>query len=431
MNRPRERRAGRALTGAALAAAAAWCLAAGCAPPAPYLDPARNRLPLDAWVSVAQDSTGAVSPGVRVSAPYRSLVFHREGDAYRARLEVAVVARRDGVQCGGGVAAADVAVPTYAETRGSRELVVTAPLLIRGEQPVALDVTVSAGGAARRWLRRLSVSPGSFRLMPVWIVDVAPSAPSVDEGYRELAADADSLVLAVSVVRRRDAAVWPRGGLAVVAQREPDESGVRARRRTAIPDTLDAGTTAIVPVVWATSDLPFGRCRLQVALELSAAGGPVILPREPDLEIVNLHVPVADDHAWRRHVAWLDRWLAPDVRDSLRTLAPAHRPQAWRSIWLSIGDGDADAAASAGRAHLLRIVAADDRFGGFGRGSLSDRGRVFIRWGEPDRVETYADARTPGAEWEIWVYPGLDRRFVFHDAHGMGDFVLRREEPLD
>ena len=78
--------------------------------------------------------------------------------------------------------------------------------------------------------------------------------------------------------------------------------------------------------------------------------------------------------------------------------------------------------------HLLRIVDADARYGGFGRGALSDRGRVFIRWGEPDRVETARDARLPGASWEIWIYEDEQRRFHFHDAHGMGDFRLRSED---
>jgi hypothetical protein len=80
---------------------------------------------------------------------------------------------------------------------------------------------------------------------------------------------------------------------------------------------------------------------------------------------------------------------------------------------------------------LRRIVEADDRFGGDGRGAETDRGRTLIRWGEPARIDSYADPRAAGAVWEVWDYPERGRRLYFFDAHGLGDYRLRREEPLD
>ena len=59
-------------------ALAALCLAVGCGPaPDSRMDPALNRLPLDAWIDLVQTEAGTVEPWVRVAAPYRSLVFHR------------------------------------------------------------------------------------------------------------------------------------------------------------------------------------------------------------------------------------------------------------------------------------------------------------------------------------------------------------------
>ena len=64
------------------------------------------------------------------------------------------------------------------------------------------------------------------------------------------------------------------------------------------------------------------------------------------------------------------------------------------------------------------------------RGAESDRGRTLIRWGEPTQIEAFADARAAGASWEVWDYPERDLRLFFFDAHGSGDFRLRRQEPL-
>ena len=80
------------------------------------------------------------------------------------------------------------------------------------------------------------------------------------------------------------------------------------------------------------------------------------------------------------------------------------------------------------RIHLLRIVGADRRYGRFGRGSLSDRGRVFIRYGEPDRVEQIDDASVRESRWEIWYYSQLGLRFSFLDQHGMSDFQLHETQ---
>jgi GWxTD domain-containing protein len=127
---------------------------------------------------------------------------------------------------------------------------------------------------------------------------------------------------------------------------------------------------------------------------------------------------------------WLEDDLTDAARDSFIDLDPSLRPAAWADIWFRRALAEETTPALAERSYLLRIVAADDRFGGHQRGALSDRGRTLIRWGEPTRVESYPDSRTPGAAWEVWEYQMRRRRVLFYDAHGMGDFKFRGDEPL-
>jgi GWxTD domain-containing protein len=57
-------------------------------------------------------------------------------------------------------------------------------------------------------------------------------------------------------------------------------------------------------------------------------------------------------------------------------------------------------------------------------GWKSDRGRVFIIYGEPDNIQRQNDNRTIAAVYEIWTYTELGRKFWFYDYNNDGDFRL-------
>lgn len=55
-------------------------------------------------------------------------------------------------------------------------------------------------------------------------------------------------------------------------------------------------------------------------------------------------------------------------------------------------------------------------------GAQTDRGKIFIKYGEPDEVERkYTDQ---GAILEIWKYIKFKKEFVFSDASGLGNYSL-------
>lgn len=57
-------------------------------------------------------------------------------------------------------------------------------------------------------------------------------------------------------------------------------------------------------------------------------------------------------------------------------------------------------------------------------GWRTDRGRVFIVFGPPDRIERSTPATYSQREYEIWYYEELREKFVFYDEYGFGDFRL-------
>lgn len=71
-----------------------------------------------------------------------------------------------------------------------------------------------------------------------------------------------------------------------------------------------------------------------------------------------------------------------------------------------------------------RVDTADLEFNTAGddRGSQTDRGRIFIKYGRPDKIErSYYDDNSVA---ELWIYNGINRRFLFKDSTGLGEYIL-------
>ena len=72
----------------------------------------------------------------------------------------------------------------------------------------------------------------------------------------------------------------------------------------------------------------------------------------------------------------------------------------------------------------LSVAYANERYSRFhDRGWNTDRGEIFIRFGEPEYVEDHP-FNYGTRPYQIWNYYGQGRRFIFVDESGMGDFRL-------
>ena len=163
---------------------------------------------------------------------------------------------------------------------------------------------------------------------------------------------------------------------------------------------------------------------LSLRLESGDAAAPERLDLDPPRPFVNLAVRWRDDAQWRQHVAWLEGTVPSEPRAELLRLPAESGARRGRRSGRRWRPPRAVPAAELERAHLLRIVAADARFGGLGRGALTDRGRIWVRCGEPDSVEERGADLAYEGRWEIWYYHARHLVFTFYDAHGLGDFRL-------
>ncbi len=78
------------------------------------------------------------------------------------------------------------------------------------------------------------------------------------------------------------------------------------------------------------------------------------------------------------------------------------------------------------REYLGRIEIANQRYGAMGKpGWKTDRGRVFLLYGEPTEIERYPN-QLETRPYEIWQYNGIEGGvyFVFADLTGFSDYML-------
>jgi GWxTD domain-containing protein len=112
-----------------------------------------------------------------------------------------------------------------------------------------------------------------------------------------------------------------------------------------------------------------------------------------------------------------------DELEPLRNAAEADRPAAWQKFWAQRDPDPSTIENEALTQHLERVQYVVKEFSQFGPGWRADRGRVYIRYGAPQQVDTAMDNRSQG-EYEIWRYFDRGLTFVFYDMFGVGDYKL-------
>ena len=169
-------------------------------------------------------------------------------------------------------------------------------------------------------------------------------------------------------------------------------------------------------------DLDVGEYALTVRLETT--GGLTLAEAEKTFSVrwMGLDSQIADlDQAIEQL-----RYVAKD--DEYQSIRRAETPEEQARMFLNFWR-DRDPTPGTPRNEEMeqfyfRVAYANERYGRFrDSGWNTDRGEVFIRFGEPDYVENHP-FNYGTKPYQIWSYYRAGRRFIFVDDNGMGDFRL-------
>ncbi len=117
------------------------------------------------------------------------------------------------------------------------------------------------------------------------------------------------------------------------------------------------------------------------------------------------------------------RYIAKDreIRAMQQAPTPEERFRLFRAFWDRRDPSPGSARNERMEEYYARVGQAIRQYG---RGGWeSDRGEVFIRFGEPDRVVNHSEAQG-GRPYQVWYYSRMGRRFIFVEDGSSGDYRL-------
>ncbi|MBN2009195.1 GWxTD domain-containing protein [candidate division KSB1 bacterium] len=108
----------------------------------------------------------------------------------------------------------------------------------------------------------------------------------------------------------------------------------------------------------------------------------------------------------------------------LRKVTESERQTALISFWNSKDPTPGTETNEMMQEFYTRVSYANQNFGSSNQpGWKTDRGRIFVRFGAPDRVSSQSSVEQ-FERFEVWEYSSPQRQFFFVDRHGFGDYRL-------
>ena len=399
-------------------------------------------------VSVRGESGDNTRVDVYTKVPYQSLRFLSQDDGFGASYGVSVnVYRTDAEGKVQGLERSrmwerDVNAPTYDATQADTLFDYATQSLELAPGAYALEVQVEDAASNRTFTRELPFEVRSFdgavAMSDLLLADRYDPAeqvlfPNVSNAvgtdreqftlFYEIYAERPQTlrvryeVLKQNRERRKPAVLRPLLGLPPLdeeADRDPDfrtteTLNVQAGRN---PATLTLDTDR-----FETGEYVFN-------VRLESTGGAVLAEASKDFTVrwMGLDEQISDLES---AVAQL-RYIAKDREiDAIREAdSPQEQFDLFRQFWDKRDPTPGTRRNERMEEYYFRVSFANRNYGRFtNNGWNTDRGEVFIRFGEPDFVErhpfSYGDK-----PYQIWYYNRIGRRFIFVDETGFGDFEL-------
>ncbi len=118
------------------------------------------------------------------------------------------------------------------------------------------------------------------------------------------------------------------------------------------------------------------------------------------------------------------RYIATEEEmKQLRKASSSERQRLWQEFWKEKDPTPTTEENELMEDYFKRIEYCKEQFSKGDRGYKSDRAQIFMKYGTPDQIES-ANYQQSTRPYEIWYYYNLNRRFVFVDVSGFGEYVL-------
>lgn len=398
-------------------------------------------------VAVRADDGANARVDVYTKIPYQSLRFLRTDEGFAARYTVSVdVYQTDPEGRPQGLALSrmwerTVEAPSYEVTQSDTLFDFATQALELAAGYYALEVQVEDGASNRQFVRDLPLEIASFA-RPVAMSGLL-LADRYDEAGRVLSPNVSNIIgtdqedftvfyevyaqqpqrlrVQYEVRKQRPERQRPamlRRLLGLSEKEEAPRDGINVTESIDVAAGRNPATLTVD-----TEQLEVGEYVFTVRLQNEA--GQTLASAEKPFAVrwMGLHDQVSDLES---AIAQL-RYIAKD--GELRAIRNAPTPQEqfrlFREFWDKRDPTPGTRRNERMEEYYYRVAYANRNYGRFStdNGWNTDRGEVYIRFGEPDFVENHP-FNYGTKPYQIWYYNRLGRRFIFVDETGFGDYEL-------
>ncbi len=130
-----------------------------------------------------------------------------------------------------------------------------------------------------------------------------------------------------------------------------------------------------------------------------------------------------DDDAWQEKVNQLEYIATYQEIQRLKKAETVKRDSLWQAFWKKHDPTPNTAYNEKRIEYFSRIKYCEEHFSRGDKGWRSDRAKIYVRYGPPDEIERHPyELSTP--PYEIWFYYNMNRKFIFVDRYGFGQYIL-------
>jgi GWxTD domain-containing protein len=388
----------------------------------------------------------AKKPSVKVTAeiPYASLVFLKENGEFRARYSIAVtvrdVERPDAVVRTGvfkGDAIADYYEETHSREKRSRPSKVFE--LPSGEYTIVAVLTVKNthirySRETRTVVPDFLASGLGFGTPEVFFLPFTRGQRVVrweDFDRRSELKRADSEMVGLNVLDAQPALrfeLFADEGvptplicnLYYEVRNVKNKRVLYGRSRARLVGNEDAYVVTFDAENWQPGSY-------EVNLRATAEGGKFDARAKARLDLDVTHAMLAEYFDDTLEI--LSLIATEDELQPLATATPEMRAEEWRKFWRARDPNPATQENEALEELLERVRVASREYADHRPGWRTDRGKVYIRYGKPDKIEKTPD-RTDQGEYEVWTYYRSGHTFVFFAQYAGGEYRLIEGDPF-
>jgi GWxTD domain-containing protein len=370
----------------------------------------------DALISI--DSLGRPSLGVTVSVPYSELQWAKLEKGYGAGVEFTVMFEpRNKTRVYGDLWERRVAVQSFSQTHSANPVLeerrtfdvppgrYTARVQVRDLEAEQISTATS-----EIEVPDYSKLPVGFSQLELGLVDSTGAFTPVPS--RRFGTTVNRLAARVTLFDRRQGN-WPRRY--PLHFRIRDLNGEELGSRIREVELQKSGQ----PVIVGPSDFNLFVGSYTVEVELSE--GKSRWSADRTFEVEESGPPRGRE--FERMLEPLSYIAEAKEIERLRNLAPEDQERGWEEFWRRRDPTPETVRNEAMIEFFRRVRYAEQHFQGFGPGWRSDMGRIYIRFGPPDQIET-RPATVQSPQTEIWYYSQPYRRLIFVDREGFGRFTL-------